>query len=306
MSKNKNKNNYDFQIIANLLAGRGITEKTLARLKDFLTEHQQSYRVLEVDKPTPISQLPTDGQVQIKKGVICLGGDGTVSETVGYVLNHQVKAPIAVIPTGTANIIATTLGLKKEKISFDFLLKNKKITVDVGVAEYENQKHYFLLGMGLGFEERFLKLTKEKFKKKMGIFSYIFAALSELLSLNKIPLTLEVDGKKHSFEVCLLTVLNLKPKILKFFPFFEHEEIKGNDRLHNLYLVEYQNYWQALLGTLAFHLLGQKNFGLVRSFTAKNLVLESKEVCGTQVDGEIRPCLPVKIYFHPQPCFFLV
>ncbi|HUV71823.1 MAG TPA: diacylglycerol kinase family protein [Clostridia bacterium] len=300
------KNDYHFQIIANFLAGTGEAKKLLSDLKEFLDSHHQSYRVLKVTQPTPISQLPLDGRIKITKGVICLGGDGTVSETVGYVLNHQIKAPIAIIPVGTANIIAATLGLKKEKAGFDFLLKNKLIEVDVGVTQYQDKKHFFLLGMGLGFEEKFLKLTKEKLKKKMGVFSYILAALSELLSLSKIPLVLEFKGQKHSVDVCLLTILNLKPKILSFFPLFAHQEIEATDGQFNLYLVEYRNYFQALAGTLLFHLLGQKNFGLVKSFSAQEFVLRSKKTCGTQVDGELRSCLPVKVFFHPQACRFLI
>jgi diacylglycerol kinase family enzyme len=296
---------FDFQIIANLLSGKGEATATLKKLTDFLEANQQTFRVLTIDKPTPISKLPSDGKIKIKKGVICLGGDGTVSETVGYVLNHKLNVPIALIPTGTANIIAATLGLEK-KTGFDFLLENRFKTVDVGVAQYEDEKNYFLLGLGLGFEEKFLKLTKEKFKNRLGIFSYIFAALGELLSLKKIPLTITIDGRAIKVNVCLLTVLNLQPLILRFFPLFRHREINCQDNRFNLYWVEYQNYFQALLGTLAFHLLGKLNFGLVKTLCGKEFSLESSGICGTQLDGELRSCLPVKVFFRQEPVKFFV
>jgi diacylglycerol kinase family enzyme len=303
---------YDFQIIANLMAGKGESKPLLEKLTRFLEENKQTFRVLTIDKPTPISKLPSDGKVKIKKGVICLGGDGTVSETVGYVLNHKLNVPIALIPTGTANIIATTLGLENRN-SFDFLRQNRFKTVDVGVAEYENEKNYFLLGLGLGFEEKFLKLTKEKFKSqigifssKLGVFSYIFAALSELLSLKKIPLTIEADSQLIKTEVCLLTILNLQPLILRFFPLFPHREINCTDGVFNLYYVEYHHYFQALLGTLVFHLLGGRHLGLVKSLCAKKFSLKSAGICGTQLDGELRACLPVKVFFRQEPVRFFV
>jgi len=306
------KTEYDFQIIANLLAGKGSAKQILEDLKNFLGQNGQTFRVLTVEQPTPISKLPADGKIKIKKGVICLGGDGTVSETVGYVLNHKMGVPIALIPTGTANIIAATLGLEK-KDGFNFLLENHLKTVDVGVAEYENEKDYFLLGLGLGFEEKFLKLTKEKFKShigifssKLGVFSYIFAALSELLSLKQIPLTIKIDNRQIKTNVCLLTILNLQPLILKFFPHFRHQEIDCQDNLFNIYCVEHKNYFQALLGTLVFHLFGKKDFGLVKSLRGKEFVLESPGICGTQLDGELRSCLPVKVSFHRQPMRFFV
>lgn len=296
---------YDFQIIANLMAGKGKAKLVLEKLTRFLEENQQTFRVLSIDKPTPISQLPADGKVKIKKGVICLGGDGTASEAVGYILNHKLNVPIALIPTGTANIIAATLNLEK-KAGFEFLLKNHFKTVDVGVAEYANEKNYFLLGLGLGFEEKFLKLTKEKLKSRLGIFSYVLAALSELLSLKKIPLTILADGKEIKTSVCLLTILNLQPLILRFFPLFPHQEIKCTDSIFNLYYVEYRNYFQALLGTLVFHLLGGCHLGLVKSLCAQKLSLESTGICGTQLDGELRSCLPVKVFFRKTPVEFFI
>jgi diacylglycerol kinase (ATP) len=296
---------YDFQIIANFLAGDGSARKLLARLTAFLKERQQTFRILKIEKPTPISQLPFNG-AKIRKGVICLGGDGTVSETVGYSLNRSLNVPIALLPTGTANIIAATLGLEPKKADFDFLLEGREKKVDIGVVDYEAERHFFILGLGLGFEEKFLKLTKEKLKKKMGIFSYIFAALSELLSLRKIPIEIESEGEKRKLEVCLLTALNMKPRILKLFPLFEHEEIKLDDGYFNLYYVEHRHFFQAFLGTLVFHLLGQKHFGLVKSLRVKEFSLISPQACSTQVDGEIRPCLPARIYFHSTQARFLI
>ncbi|MCL5090582.1 MAG: acylglycerol kinase family protein [Patescibacteria group bacterium] len=115
----------DFQIIANLMSGDGSARKILEELKFFLQKQNQIFNVLEITKPTPISKLPQDGHQKIKKAVVCLGGDGTVSETVGYILNHQVEAPLAIIPTGTANIIASSLGLLSDKKDFNFLLNKK-------------------------------------------------------------------------------------------------------------------------------------------------------------------------------------
>jgi len=293
---------FDFQIIANLLAGDGETEEKLLKLKGFLSSRNQTYRVYVVDKPTQISKIPAGGEIKIKKAVVCLGGDGTISETVGYVLNHEIDSPIAVIPTGTANIVANTLGIENEK-NFAFLLNKKEITVDIGVAEYAQEKTFFILGLGLGFEENFLKLSKEKFKAAIGIFSYIFAALSELFSLKKIPIEIICDQKNIKTNVCLLTALNLKPRILTVFPLFKDDSIKGHDQLINIFYVEYRNFFQAFFDTLFFHILGS-NFSFVKKLTGNEFLFKSPIAVGTQVDGELRSSLPVKISFHYQKARF--
>jgi len=297
---------FDFQIIANLLSGKGEAKKELKKLEDFLKSNGQSYRVTLIDAPTPISKIPEDGRVGIKKGVVCIGGDGTVSETIGYVLNNKIEVPIVIIPTGTANIIAATLKLGLKNDNFDFLLKENVKEIDVGVAEYLDEKDYFFLGLGLGFEENFLRLTKEKFKKKLGVFSYIFAALSELLALKKIPLVIQNSAVQIKTQVCLLTVLNLQPVILAHFPLFKNEEIKGDDGILDIYFVEYQNFFQAFLATLLFHIFGRMNFGLVKKVSGKEFSLESPALVPTQIDGELRGKLPVKISLLEKRAKFLV
>ncbi len=299
------KAEFDFQIIVNLMSGKGSAGEVLERLKEFLDGNKQTYRVLTIDRPTPISKIPEDGRVLIKKAVICLGGDGTVSETVGYVLNHQIEKPIALIPTGTANIIASTLGVSGQSENFHFLLEDNLRKVDVGVADFGGEKNYFLLGLGLGFEEKFLRLAKEKSKARFGVLSYILAALSELISLHPIPLKIKSSDFSLEVPVCLLAVLNLKPQILNYFPLFKDSGIKCDDGVFNVYYVEYRHYWQALLGTLLFHLSGRLNFGLVKSFCSPGFEVESPVVCGTQIDGELRSCLPVKVRFHHRPILFL-
>lgn len=297
---------YDFQIIANLMAGKGLSKQTLEKLKQFLQKHNLSFNSLEISQPTPISQIPNDGRARIKRGVICIGGDGTVSETVGYVLNNKIEVPISLIPTGTANIIASTLGMESKESNFNFLLEKNIKEIDIGVADYEDEKNYFLLGLGLGFEENFLRLTKEKFKSKFGVFSYILAALSELLSLKKIPIVINNSEIQIKADICSLTILNLQPLILKSFPLFKNKQIKGNDGVFNMFYVGYKNYLLAFLGILFFHLLGRINFGLVKEISGKEFSIESPIPVGTQIDGELRRNLPVKISLHSQTCKFLV
>lgn len=297
--------NYDFQIIANLMSGSGQTREVLEELKTFLDSHNKTYNLLIVEKPTVISLLPQNGY-SVKEAVVCIGGDGTVAESIGYILNKNLSLPLAVIPTGTANFIADSFGINKNIFDFSFLLRKRIKRVDVGRANYGNkEKFYFMLGMGLGFEEKFLKITKEKSKGRFGVVSYILAALSELLSLKKIPVAVKYDGREIKTDVCTLLVLNTPPKILKIFPLFKNLSVAENNGILNLQYVEYKNYFYALIGTLFLHILGRVNFGLVKSIDAKEFVFESPALVGTQIDGELRGNLPLKVSVLPSSFDFL-
>jgi len=285
---------FDYQIIANLTSGDGKIEKKLEEVKLFLENHQLSYRLIKIESYFPIDDIFEKEKFVIKKGVICLGGDGTVSSAISYMLNNQIEAPIGIVPVGTANFIASYLKLDCDCRNFDCFLKERVKFFDVGVAEFGKHREYFILGLGLGFERDLLHLP-QKLKKKVGIFSYILNAISKLVSLEKTSLDLEMDGKFFQKEVCLLTILNLHPKILRIFPIFKDKRIKSDDGILNLYLVEYRNYLYAFLGTLIFHFLGKNNFGLVKSYLVKNLTVSSNKEIGCQIDGELKGKLPVKI-----------
>jgi len=174
---------YDYQIIANLTSGDGKIEKKLEEVKLFLENHQLSYRLIKIESYFPIDDIFEKEKFVIKKGVICLGGDGTVSSAISYMLNNQIEAPIGIVPVGTANFIASYLKLDCDSRNFDCFLKERVKFFDVGVAEFGKHREYFVLGLGLGFERDLLHLP-QKLKKKAGIFSYIFFQSIENIGMN--------------------------------------------------------------------------------------------------------------------------
>jgi len=288
----------DFQIIANFMAGKGSGRKILSDLKVFLKNHGKTFDVLAVEKPTPINLLPGHN-LKITQGVICIGGDGTVSESMGYILNKKLDLPLAIIPAGTANIMAASFGLNGFMKNFNFLLEERIKAIDIGLADFDGKKVFFLLGLGLGFEENFLKITKERNKSNFGIFSYLISALAELLKIKKIELKIKADEKSFTVKVCTLMVLNTPPKILQIFLLSKDKDIVSNDGLLNLYFVEYRNFFQSLWETLIFHVVGKLNFGHIKSMSGKEFYLESDLQVGTQIDGELKDNLPVKISVYP-------
>lgn len=288
----------DFQIIANFMAGKGTGRKILSDLEIFLKNHDRTFDVLVVEKPTPISLLPGHN-LKINRAVICIGGDGTVSESMGYILNKKLDLPLAIIPAGTANIMAASFGLNNFIKNFNFLLEERIKAVDIGVADFGDKKDFFLLGLGLGFEENFLKMTKERNKSTFGIFSYLISAFAELLKIDKIELKIKVDDKSFVSRVCTLMILNTPPKILKIFPLFKDKNLLEDDSVFNLYFVEYKNFFQSFWETLIFHVVGKLNFGHIKSISGKEFYLESDLPVGTQIDGELKSNLPVKISVYP-------
>lgn len=296
---------FDYQIIANLLAGKGLASRELEEIKNFLDEHRLTYRVLEITKPTPISLIPPDGKTQITKGVICIGGDGTVSETLGYMAKRKIKLPIFIIPTGTANFLADNIGVVTG-VNYDKILSGRIKSFDLGVCEDKETIDYFLIGIGLGFEQRFLEIAKQHQKKFLGILSYFLAAASELFNLRPIPYRLVIEGEELNVKSTMLTILNFKPRISSLLPLFSEKDIKLGDGLLDIIYVEHRNYFLSFLGIIFFHLLGRYEFGLVKRFKAKRVEISSPEKVKSQIDGEVKGHLPFIISILSEGVKFLV
>jgi len=296
---------YHFLIIANFLAGKSLAKEKLEQLKNFFERKKCSSKVVKIKKPTPISEINFKKSLKITKGVICLGGDGTVSATIELMLKKGFNLPIFVIPTGTANFIADSLEIN-QKMSFKRIFEGKIKKVDLGVCQYDGKKDYFLLGIGLGFEQKFLAIAKEKSKKILGKLSYFLAAFLELFHLEPLPYKLSFDIKNLTFQASMLTILNFKPKVLPFLPLFPEKDIKANDGKLDIFYVEHKNNFHSFLGIIFFHILGRMNFGLVKRFKAKELIIDSPSEQKIQIDGELNGKLPLKVYVIPEGVRFLV
>lgn len=82
--------------------------------------------------------------------VAVAGGDGTVAKVAKII--HGYGVPIAVMPTGTANNIATSLGISKDKLDAQprSWAKAAKINLDIGKAMGPWGIACFVEGFGLG------------------------------------------------------------------------------------------------------------------------------------------------------------
>src|SRR5207244_11689189 len=82
--------------------------------------------------------------------IVVAGGDGTVAKVTRRMVGRGV--PVAVLPTGTANNIARTLGLVERP--FEELVRSwenpRRVRLDVGVAAGPWGERYFVEGVGAG------------------------------------------------------------------------------------------------------------------------------------------------------------
>jgi len=127
--------------------------------------------------------------------VIAAGGDGTVTACAAGLAGQLV--PLAILPTGTGNLLAINLGIPLDRArAVQVALTGVDRKIDLGVANGRP----FVAMAGLGLDAKMLRSTSEAAKKRFGYAAYVVAALRHVAD-PPLRLTVRTDGgrpKKYS------------------------------------------------------------------------------------------------------------
>lgn len=107
--------------------------------------------------------------------VFACGGDGTVRSCVSVLAGTE--AALAVLPSGTGNLLAANLGLSHDLVAgIEVAIAGGRRRIDVGMAGDE----CFAVMAGMGFDAQMLAATSEVTKSRIGWPAYIFGAMRHL------------------------------------------------------------------------------------------------------------------------------
>jgi len=137
--------------------------------------------------------------------VVSCGGDGTLHEIVNGVMKSGANPVIGVLPCGTCNDVAMSLGIpKKLDKAIDCLLRMNTTNYDI---MYDG-KEYITYSVATGYLVKSTYSATEKSKQKFGRFAYFMSALKCLFKLDSIPVTVTCDGTRYHNKIAYLMFLN--------------------------------------------------------------------------------------------------
>jgi YegS/Rv2252/BmrU family lipid kinase len=133
--------------IANTQSGGGGYRRDLPLILEALRALGYEVEQRDTAAPGDATQL---AQAAVEEGfdLVCvIGGDGTVNEAVNGLAGSHV--PLAIVPTGTVNVLAMELGIPLEPPDAVRLLEKGTVSwIDLGVAG----ERYFALMAGIGMD----------------------------------------------------------------------------------------------------------------------------------------------------------
>ena len=131
--------------------------------------------------------------------IIVAGGDGTINEAIQGLAGT--KARLAIIPRGTANVLARELGLPlddAQAVAVAAQGKTRKIYLGLAIDETTNESRHFVLMAGIGLDASVVRRVQPSLKKRIGKGAFWISGLSHLATWNPRPFTLEIDGVEYT------------------------------------------------------------------------------------------------------------
>lgn len=137
--------------------------------------------------------------------IVVVGGDGTCGRVADAILQTKSECALAVVPAGTGNDFAKTLGIEgctPQEIA-DLVSRGESTRIDVGIAD----DHYFVNSCGFGFDASVLEATQRvRFLKGDALYAY--AALRQLISYRGIEVSANGLGGAKPGRMLMVTVSN--------------------------------------------------------------------------------------------------
>jgi diacylglycerol kinase family enzyme len=135
--------------------------------------------------------------------LIAAGGDGTVNGVINGLAAG--KATLAVLPLGSANVLAKELGIVSCEDAVARIVAGRTRPLTVGFLEAGVVRRRFLLMAGIGFDGFIVRGVREREKRIVGKGAYILSAARHLCNWERERLEVMAGGRRiecHSVVVC--------------------------------------------------------------------------------------------------------
>jgi YegS/Rv2252/BmrU family lipid kinase len=221
----------------------------------------------------------------VKKGarlIFVWGGDGMVQRCIDALAGTK-DVELAIVPAGTANLLATNLGIPKEIAGAVRVgLRGARRRFDVGVMNGER----FAVMAGTGFDAIMIRNANAAGKKHLGRVAYLRGGL-KAMKARAVRMTVRVDGARWFHGEASSVLIGNVGTVTGGFAVFP--QASTDDGVLEVGIVTARSAWQWLrvLSRVARGRVDRSPF--VELTRGKKVVVELARQLPYQLDGGVRP-----------------
>jgi diacylglycerol kinase family enzyme len=245
-------------------------------------------------------KAPKQARAAVKGGAELLlvwGGDGMVQRCIDAVAglgDASAKVTVAIIPAGTANLLATNLGIPHDLgDALDIALSGRSRRIDLGVV---NGEHFAVMA-GAGFDARMIDAADGEAKTRHGSLAYVRTGASAIRA-NPEPVHVLVDGVTFFEGPASCVLIGNVPRATGGLLVFEAAE--PDDGLLDVGVVTADGpvQWLRVLSRVALHRGSGSPF--VRTLQGHTVDVRFERPAIYELDGGTRPATE-ELHFKVKP-----
>jgi diacylglycerol kinase (ATP) len=261
-------------IIHNPYAGGGAWP--LTRVRKLLPQ-------LPVDHFHPIHKKG-EGMENVPKDAMMIfaGGDGTIYHGIQWMHQHESIRPFGIIPLGTGNVLAKSLGIPASpKAAVTHLMNAKLRPIDGFLV---NQTYLGIIGAGIGAHADIMRTTPTILKKALGASAYYLNALSYVSPIRQHQAKLTIDDNEPvQITGNTIAVVNTT-KSFEVAPF--NSAFPDDGKLH-IFVLRHKKHREFIEDLMQLGMGKRGNLHYVDYFSGSKISIDIPSATTMQIDGEI-------------------
>jgi YegS/Rv2252/BmrU family lipid kinase len=271
-------------IIANPVSRRGRGAKYAELVAAELDSRGLPHRLCLTDNPLHATKIAKQAAEAGEKLVLCVGGDGTLSEVAGGLCGSETA--LGIIPAGTGDDFARYLGLPQDPLkALDIALCGGERVIDLGLAN----GRVFINIAGSGIDVSVLRHTLFYKRFLHGLPAYVLGVLRAVTTFAPAETEIIANGETVRRKCMLVNVANGR-----FFGggMMVAPEADASDGLFDVHYVDELTRMKVLSLLAGFIKGTYVRHSFVHSFRCEELTVRYGD-SSLQMDGEITTGNPV-------------
>lgn len=223
--------------------------------------------------------------------VVVCGGDGSISSAAAAVIESGL--PLGIIPAGTANDLARTLGIPLDfAAAADVIAAGHTRRIDVGMVN----GHAFFNAASIGLSSDLARKLDPEIKKRFGRLGYAIAAFRILAGARRFRAKVLCEAMDTSVKTYQIAIGNGR---LYGGGNIVEATAAIDDGSLDLYSLEMRNLWKLALMIRAFRSGTHGAWKEVRTARCAEFLIETRRPMPVNADGEIVTATPATFKVMP-------